>query len=406
MEYDFLKIEEASTVIKTEASLIVSHKKSHIQRNGFRRFEKNKVVQTSRLGEANLEQLIVETKKYGGLGTEHDYGFAQENKEHKTSPFLDSSALESYKEALDYLKTKYPNFVFSGECTILNKTVSLTSSYGLDLSSSGGTLEWYFLYQKKGSGNMLDGYIFGTGIKDNILKSLKEQEIYIERSQKVSQLKAGSYPVLLVDEKLVLKKLLESFQVNKYKESAVLYNDKLGQKLFSSKVDLVDSGYDPVNGNFMFFDGEGSVRADDLLLLKEGVFNSLISDLRYGKKYGVPTTGNGTRLYNRGVNLNFKGLRFKKRNRSWSEIIKELPVCIVALVTAGGDSNDLGEYSTPIQIGYVFRNGELEGLLPQMTVKTSINDFLGDKLIDISADGFTEDSPSACVISEMDVLAN
>jgi PmbA protein len=406
MEYDFLKIEETSTTIKAEGSLIVSHKKSSIQRNGFRRFENSKVVQTSRLGEAKLDQLISESKKYGGLGTDHDFGFSKESTEHKTSPNVDGSALESYKEALEYLKKEYPDFVFSGECSISNKIISLKSSYGLDLSTAGGSLEWYFLYQKKGSGNMLDGYISGTGTKDKILKSLKEQEIYLKKSQKISNLKAGSYPVLFVDEKPVLKKLLESFHVNKYKESAVLYSEKLGQKLFNSKVDLVDSGYDSLNGNFMFFDGEGCVRTDELFLLKEGKFNSLISDLRYGKKYGVPTTGNGTRLYNRGVNLDFKGLRFKKRNKNWSEIIEDLPVCIVALITAGGDSNDLGEYSTPVQIGYIFRNGELEGLLPQMTVKTSIDDFLGNKLIDISADGFTEDMPSACVISEIDVLLN
>ena len=406
MEYDFLKLEESSTTIKAERSTIVSHKKSNIQRNGFRRFENSKLIQTSRLGEATLDQLITESRKYGGLGTNHNFGLSKEHQEHKQSIAVKDSALQSYEEALDYLKEEYPDFVFSGECTVSNKVVSLTSSYGLDLSTAGGNLNWYFIYQKKGSGNILDGYIFGSSNSDRIVQSLRKQEIYLRNSSKISSLKAGSYPVLLVDDTPVLKKLLESFEINKYTESAALYSENLGKKLFSQKVDLIDSGYDPSCGHFMFFDGEGTVRSNDLFLLKEGVFNSLISDLRYGKKYGVPTTGNGTRLYNRGVNLGFKGLRIKKKNKSWSEIIKDLPVCVVALVSSGGDSNDLGEYSTPVQIGYVFRNGELEGLLPQVTVKTSINNFLGNKLIDISADGFTEDMPSACIVSEMDVLVN
>lgn len=404
MNYDVLKLENSSTTIKAEACKIVSHKKSNIQKNGFRRFESNKVIQTSRLGEATLDQLMHESKQYGGLGTDYNFGFSPAASTHKTAPHLDDSALRSYSDILEYLKNKYPDFIFSGECSVSNKNISLKSSYGLDLSTSGGFLEWYFLYQRKGSGNMLDGYIFGFGEADNILKSVNEQELYLNVSNKVSSLKSGAYPVLFVEEKPVLKKLLESFHVNKYKEGAALYAGKLGQKLFDSKIDLVDCGYDHSSGNFMFFDGEGTIRTDDLLLIKEGIFNSLISDLRNQKKYDFKSSGNGTRLYNRGVNLDFKGIRFKKRSQPWLEIIKNLPICIVALVAAGGDSNDLGEYSTAVQVGYVFKNGELEGLAPQITVKTSIDNYLGKKLIDVSSDGFIKSMPSPCIISEMDVL--
>ena len=169
---------------------------------------------------------------------------------------------------------------------------------------------------------------------------------------------------------------------------------------------MVDSASEENLGQIMFFDGEGVVRNTDHELIKNGQFVNLISDLRFGKKFNSPSSGNGIRPYNRGVNLDFRTLKFKKLNRTWNTILKDLPLSIVALVAAGGDSNDLGEYSTPVQIGYVYEHGELVGIAPQITVKTSLDQYLGTNLIDISSDGFISDLPSGCVISKMDVLVN
>ncbi len=406
MKFDIIKIIEDSTTVKAEASKITSHRKSDIIRNGIRRFEDQKVFQTSRLGEANQDRLIADTKEFGGLGTLHEYGFAPEASEKRNCQSVDSSALTSYTEALSYLCAKYPDFIFSGQCSVVNKTLSLISNYGLDLSTQSGLIDWYFIYQKKGSGNMMDGYLYGSSPKDSILQSVKAQEIYLKTSDKVEKIQSGRYPVLLVEEKNPLKKLLESFHLNKYSDASALYSGKLKTKLFSDKVTIYDSGYDSAAGQYNFFDGEGVVRTMDQKLIEGGVFNSTISDLRFSKKYSGQSTGNGLRLYNRGVNVDFKNLRFKKGIRPWKEIVSNLPVCIVALVCAGGDSNDLGEFSSPVQIGYVYRYGEIVGLAPQVTLKTSIEQYLDKNLIDISSDGFTNDSPSGCVISEMDILLN
>jgi predicted Zn-dependent protease len=274
------------------------------------------------------------------------------------------------------------------------------------LSTQSGLVDWYFIYQKKGSGNMMDGYLYGSSPKDSILQSVMAQEEYLKVSDKIEKIQSGKYPVLIVEEKAPLKKILESFHLNKYSDLSALYSGKLNTKLFNDKVTIYDSGYDPTNGQFNFFDGEGVVRTADLKLIDGGIFTSTISDLRFSKKYSEQCTGNGLRVYNRGVNVDFKNLRFKKGIRPWKEIISNLPVCIVAAVCAGGDSNDLGEFSSPVQIGYIYRHGELIGLAPQVTVKTSNEQYLDKNLIDISSDGFTDDHSSGCVISEMDVLLN
>lgn len=406
MDFDILKFQEESTTVHAESSEVVSLKKSNMAKIGFRRFENGRIFQSSRLGDADLDILISESKKFGGPGVPQEFEFQKAHIQHKEGIKPGESAVSSFQRSIEMLKDKYPQYVFSGQCTVLNQRISLSSSYGHNLSNAGGLVDWYILYQRKGSGNMLDGHLSGVSPYDQIEKSVKQQELYMSLGASPIPITGGRLPVLLVEEMPVLKRLLDSFRVNNYKENSALYSGRMGQLLFNKKVNLVDSGYDSKSGKCSFFDGEGVVREDDLYLIRNGEFHGLISDLRNEKKYGYKSTGNGVRLFNRGVSLEFKSLRFKPGNRGWMEILKELPLCIVAVVAIGGESNDLGEYSSPVQIGYIFEYGKVIGLCPQVTVKTSINHFLGDGLVDISSDGFTSESTSPCVISEMDVFVN
>lgn len=406
MEFDILSLDEKTTTIKAEANRISSRKNQKIQRHGVRRFENGRIFQTSRLGTANKDRLISDTKEWGGEGINHEFGFAPAHKEHRNSTGFNENVLLEYEQGLSYLSTQFPEYNFSGQCAVSAVKTSLQSSYGLDLSSSGTVCEWYYLYQKRGSGNMLDGYFGETTATPKVTEAIKEHTEFLQRQGQLVNLKSGKMPVLLVEGMAPLKKLIEAFHINKYLDGASLYSGKMGQKLFDEKVSIFDCGYDQSSGHILFFDGEGSLRELELNLVENGNFVANICDLRFAKKYGSKTTSNGVRAYNRGVSLGFNSLRVKKQKKSWRSIIKELDRCLVALVAVGGDSNDLGEYSTPIQIGYVFEKGEIVGQAPQVTIKTSINDYLSKGLIDVSSDGFTRDATSACIISEMDVLVN
>lgn len=406
MNYDILSIQEQATTLKIEANEVCSRKKSNIHRYGVRRFENGKVFQTSRLGKATNERLIADTQEWGGLGSDHEYGFAPAHTEVRTSESVNPSALIAFEEGLSTLRHLHPDFIFSGRCAVQNQSATMYSSYGLDLKTSGGICEWYYMYQRKGSSNMLDGYFGDNAEKTDIHDLIQRHSKFLKFQGKEIKLTNGRMPVLLVDNQEPLKKLIESFYINKYEEGAALYSGKLGEKLFSPKISLVDNGYDPSSGNFNFFDGDGVVRNHDLKLIDQGRFVSTISDLRFSKKFGKTSTGNGLRAYNRGISLSPRSLRFAKGETSWQSIVSKLDRCLVAMVTAGGDSNDLGEFSTPVQIGYILEKGEVVGQAPQVTIKTSVDSYLGKDLIDVSSDGFTPAYQSACVISEMEVFVN
>lgn len=406
MNYDILSIHENHLTLKAEAGKICARKKSQIQRHGVRRFQDGKLFQTSRLGAATTDRLLADTQEWGGPGTQHDFGFASAHKESRTGHSIKKSMLEDFEIGLKKLNQEHPDFVFSGRCTTQNLTMSLQSSYGLDLQTSGEICEWYYMYQRKGSGNMLDGFFGEASANTDIHRLIDEHSPILKAQHKEVSLQSGRLPVLFVEEMSPLTKLVESFLINKYEEGAALYSGQLGQQLFSKKISLVDSTYDPLHGQFQFFDGEGVVRTEDLKLVDQGRFVSLISDLRFGNKFGKPSSGNGLRNYNQGVQLRPRALRLEKGQRPWRSILKDLDRCLIAIITAGGDSNDLGEFSSPVQVGYIAEKGEIVGRAPQLTVSTSVSDYLGKNLIDVSSDGFTPSSPSACLIAEMDILVS
>ena len=164
MNYDILSIHEKSSTVTAAGGKISAFKNSEIQRYGVRRFEQGKMFQTSRLGEASIDRLLADSKEWGGPGTPHEFGFAPAHTEERREKNLNDSVLEAFEAGLEKLNRLFPNFVFGGTCTLQNNTTRLDSNYGLKLSSSAQLSSWYYMYQRKGSGSMMDGYF---GYEDN-----------------------------------------------------------------------------------------------------------------------------------------------------------------------------------------------------------------------------------------------
>lgn len=407
MKFDIFHIHENKSTLQIEGNSVNALKNSEIKRYGVRRFEDGKQFQTSRLGGTTQDLLLAESKKWGGPGTPYDCGFAPAHTESRKGFSVSTDFIREFEERAQQLIKQYPNFVFNGKCFVTTTTTSLQSNYGLDLQSSGGLYEWYLLYQRKGSGNMFDGYLSETAATSKIAEEIEDHKDILNAYDKEVSLPSARMPVMFLSPEEPFQKLIESFSIRRYSEGSCLYAGKLNEQLFSPHVSVVDSSYEPQWGSNQFFDGEGIVRpSDSHSLIDGGRFVGLISDLRFGKKYNHPSTGNGLRGYNTGVNLATRGIRLKPGPTSWRKTLSNLDRCLVVMIAAGGDSNDLGEFSTPVQIGYVFEKGEIVGRAPQVTVKTSVSACLGKDLIAISSDGFTPNSPSPCLIAEMEVLVN
>lgn len=411
MKHDILTISEESLTVEVIGGKINSSRNKNITKKGVRLFEGNKIYTTSYVGDINDNELVEKAHKSKTVGIHYDYDLPNYTNLKVQDDESLQDPLEKIQEVIEVTNqrlAKFSNqFVFNGKFSRKFYTTTLTNDVGAKMQRHFGHNEWYYLYKKIGSPNLLDGYIEESGKTLNLNDVFDKNIPYIDAYNTEVKIAPGKYPVLFIESGSLFPKLAQSLRADKYFENSAIYSGKLNQKIFSEKFSLYDVNYSPAHGLHRKFDEEGTVRsAARLPLIENGVIKNVIADLRNAKKYGVETTGNGQRSYDGAAMLGFNALVMGAGRRSTQDILNDLDQCIVVFMGDGGDFTDKGEYSTPLQLSYLLKKGEIIGRLPQLTVKTTIDDMFNFNLIEIASDGFQANTMNPSLFSEMDVFVN
>ena len=59
---------------------------------------------------------------------------------------------------------------------------------------------------------------------------------------------------------------------------------------------------------------------------------------------------------------------------------------------SGGDWTDDGNFATPVQCAYVYRDGKLIGRLPEFTMTVKLDELFGDRFVGCSTDKLFDDN--------------
>ncbi|MDD4973951.1 MAG: metallopeptidase TldD-related protein [Bacteriovorax sp.] len=410
MKHDILTLNEESLSIEVIAGKINSYRNKNIIKKGIRLFENNKIYSTSFVGQITDADLLKKASAAKSVGIPFDYTLA-------TNPQLKTFDEESMKAPLSAINeaielsqerlAKYSkDFVFNGKFERSIHTRTMTNADGMKLERKFAYNEWHYLFKRVGSPNLMDGYFEESGktldIKDVFDKNLP----YLEAYKNEITFKDGKYPVLFI-EGGQFGKLAESLIAEKYCEGSALFSGKLNTKIFSPEFSLYDVNYSPAHGIYKKFDGEGTIRElSHLPLIEKGVMKNIIADLRTSKKYGIEATGNGQRSSDSAVSTGFNALVLGAGKRSTQDILNGLEECVVVFMGHGGDFTDKGDFSTPLQLSYLVKKGEIIGRLPQLTVKSTTQDMFGSRLLEIASNGFQKSNLQPSLFSEMDVYVN
>lgn len=411
MKHDILTVKEESLTVEVVAGQVVSSRNKNITKKGVRLFEGNKIYTTSFVGDISDDELVKKANGSKSVGIPYDYQLPTYKSLKVTDELSTKAPLNSITEAIletqERLREFSNEFVFNGKFKREIYTVSVKDDNGNTLEKHVGGNEWYYLFKKVGSPNLMDGYFGGSGRTLDITNVLDRNLPYIKAYNNEIKFQQGKYPVLFIEGGDLLRKLSESLRADKYCDGAALYSGKLNQQIFSKDFSLYDVNYAPEFGVYRKFDEEGTVRTlAKLPLIENGVMKNIIADLRNAKKYGVEATGNGQRSFDSAVGLGFNSLVCQAGKRSTQDILKGLDKCIIVFMGHGGDFTDKGDYSTPLQLAYMVEKGEIVGRLPQLTVKTTTNDMFNGRLIEIASDGFQKDFQQPSIFTEMDVYEN
>ena len=198
---------------------------------------------------------------------------------------------------------------------------------------------------------------------DELGKIAAEQAI-----RKLSPKKIGSEKVAIIFDKRIAKGMLNTF-ASAISSSAIsrgtsFLKDKINQKIFSDKINILDKP-DILKGlGSKNFDSEG-VKIDTLNLVEQGVLKHYLIDTYNGKKLNLKSNGRcgGT-----------SNLYFDKGNVPYKDLLNHSSKSLYITETIGHGSNIItGDYSVGAT-GFLIENGEFKYPISEITIAGNFKD--------------------------------
>ena len=197
----------------------------------------------------------------------------------------------------------------------------------------------------------------------NLGKIAAEQTI-----KKLSPKKIGSDKISVIFDRRIAKGLLSSF-AGAISSSAIargtsFLKDKIGQQIFSEKINILDKPDLSKGMGSQSFDSEGVI-SETLTLVEDGFLKNYLVDTYNGKKLNLKSNGRNNGSTN---------LYFENGQISFEELLKINSKCLYITETIGHGSNLVtGDYSVGAN-GFLVENGELKYPINEITIAGNFNE--------------------------------
>ncbi len=146
----------------------------------------------------------------------------------------------------------------------------------------------------------------------------------------------------------------------------------------------VDRGKD--NLNTAFFDVEGSTCAEDRCdLIRNGVLLRPYADKKLEKEFGYENTATAAGAYDSVPSNGDMCFAVEPSDRTLRELIGAGDGIYVTFMS-GGDFTGEGDFASPVQTAFLYRDGRLVGRLPEFGVSGNIYDIFGKNFVGLSSD--------------------
>lgn len=205
-------------------------------------------------------------------------------------------------------------------------------------------------------------------VKKEFDKAIKTLELLFD----ATSIKTDKYSVLI--DNYSVSKILHTFTNTFYEKSLDMkvspFTDKLGKKVFSEKITILE---EPVNEKFVVnkhFDEEGSLTYNKEII-KDGVFKTAFNTLEYAIKNNTKPTGNANMICN---------LNIKPGNKSYDELVKIMNNGVIINNVEGlhaGINTSTGDISLQ-STGYLVENGKIVKALDMIILQTNIFELLSN----------------------------
>ena len=296
------------------------------------------------------------------------------------------------EELLAGLRAEFPDFVLSNKLQMTDVEMRLENDAGLRYIDRKRSYAMVLLVKQAGSPDMYDSQLLAVSRRFDREGWLAQARQVLTAHRTLLPMPEGER-FLILDSAMgdalgnfsILDKALSG---REYLAGTSLFQGKLGQQLFDPRVTL---SYDVAGTEWLarddpFFDKEGTTLPGDRVnLIEHGVLRNLATNKKYAAQLGLASTGGAFGDYDSAPALAALPLILA----STGETLEQLTAgrdCILPLIASGGDWTDAGDYATPVQCAYLYRDGKLVGRLPEFNLAVKLNDLFGKDFVGVSTD--------------------
>jgi PmbA protein len=226
---------------------------------------------------------------------------------------------------------------------------------------------------------------------------------YMAEEQRIEP---GKYPVIFPYYDTVYQlKFMHDLHGLTYGSGGSLFSGKGGQQLFSNRFTLRQSRNGEEDFTGPFFDAEGTTNREDRFpLIEKGVLRAPFTNRKYAARYDLPLTGAAACEYDGVPSLQPPFMSIEASQKTLRELVGDGPAVFLAL-TSGGDFTPDGHFATPAQLAFLYRDGVLQGRLPQLNVSSHVYSMFGEDYLGLSSDDLVPPGRTPSAVFSMEVSA-
>mgnify|MGYP002705825474 FL=1 len=356
--------------------------------------KKNETTSTLRLYDGGFIGIAGALGTHGEDGLEHKakeslerkipYVCSLDGKEIRREDFTmpavsDADFIPVMQDFIDRVSRACPNFAISHKITKNNFSCLYKNSLGRELFCKGNSFEAGLLFQSRGSGNLMDAF-YGE------YNSVFEPDRMVADCKNIhdafyckADIENGTYPVIFTAYDMFAT-FLRNFSGEEYVSGGSLLSGKLGQKVFSEKLNLASDRNAATNPESCFFDDEGQTAENDrVFFVENGVLKHVTASKNSAKKFGIPVSKTSVSAYDGVPAGSYSRLYVSPTAESLAKLVPQK--AILAVMASGGDTTPDGHFVTPVQLAFLVENGVLVGRLPELNVSGDFFDMLGSGFV-------------------------
>ena len=198
----------------------------------------------------------------------------------------------------------------------------------------------------------------------------------LERSKRIVPAPSGDVPVLFTSHgvaEALLSPLLAGLNGRAVLQGASPLVDKLGSAMLDEKFSLYDDPTLPFAPGSRICDDEG-VASRRIPLVEDGVISSFLYDLQTAAQAGVESTGSAHRGLGSMPGPSSSVLVLKEGEETEEEMLGDMEQGLVVehLLGAGQSNVQGGEFSANLLLGYLVKNGKIEGRVKNTLISGNV----------------------------------